>query len=576
MPTRETLTASPAKLGDVLSNGKRYVVPMFQRDYAWEESEWSELWNDLLAVGNASEEAHHFLGALVLQPLASERGTFNIIDGQQRLVTLSILALAVIIRIEQLPAQGEERENNRERARILRERFVSTKDPTSLQHHSRLRLNASDDNFYQTHLVQGRAPARPTRLKGSEKRLYDCFEFFGKKIREHLKPEADGATLTRFLDVEVANRLRFIEIKVEDDETAFTVFETLNARGVALGTTDLLKNYLFAKAAQGGAADLEQARLCWERVVRSVEQEHVAALLFYKMSAQVPTLREKQVFVKVKQFVPTRDRTVFDFLYGLQDAAEIYAALNDPNDDFWQGFTSRTRHWVRVLSTLRVEQYRSVALAAFDKLKDRPEKIERLFRNLAVISVRATLAKVNTGDLQRAYQEAAYKVEHGELKSPHAIARALAQITPTDDEFRSAIATLEIDPKGPRKRLLKYLLAELEAASGGQQFEFDGADATVEHILPENPGPGWGAFSHEDHARYVIRLGNLTPLESRLNRLLGAATYERKQEFYAQSKYSMTRNIDSADWTPESVRARQNALAQLAVNIWQVPSDDQG
>ena len=84
----------------------------------------------------------------------------------------------------------------------------------------------------------------------------------------------------------LANRLRFIEIRVENDETAFGVFETLNARGVALSTADLVKNYLFANAARSGQNDLEQARLLWERVTRAVSPAQVASLLFHKLSGE--------------------------------------------------------------------------------------------------------------------------------------------------------------------------------------------------------------------------------------------------------------------------------------------------
>jgi len=241
MALRENPTASPATLGDVLSNGKRYVMPMFQRDYAWDETEWADLWSDIVAIAQEGEGAHHFLGALVLQP-SRDDATLNIIDGQQRLVTLSVLALAVITRIEQLPAAEPERSDNRDRARLLRERFVSTKDPSSLQHHSRLKLNASDNGFYQTYLVQGQRPARPRALKGPEGRLNRCFEYFEKQLETHPGAGTDGAGLALFLNHVLANRLRFIEIRVENDETAFSVFETLNARGVALGTSDLVKN----------------------------------------------------------------------------------------------------------------------------------------------------------------------------------------------------------------------------------------------------------------------------------------------------------------------------------------------
>lgn len=327
MAIRETLNAKPVTLADVLSEGKRYTVPPFQRDYAWEETEWSELWADLEILSRSTDDKeNHYLGALVVQP-AEERPYRNIIDGQQRLATLSLLALAIIGQIKRLADQEKDKENNLERVRLLRERFVSTKDSASLQHHSRLRLNNLDNGFYQTYLVQGIEPTRPTALKGSESRLYRAFKYFETKIQKLLGADATGPVLANFLEKTVALRIRFIEILVEDDETAFTVFETLNARGVALGTADLLKNFLFARAAKGGIGDLEQARLWWEKILNLVPMEHIASFLFHKLTGLIPDLREKRVFAAVKQIVH-KDASVFDFLRKMTDAAEIYAALN--------------------------------------------------------------------------------------------------------------------------------------------------------------------------------------------------------------------------------------------------------
>jgi hypothetical protein len=569
MPIRETLTAKPVTLAEVLSNGKRYIVPPFQRDYAWDSDEWAELWADILEVHRAAPESNHYLGALVLQP-AGERSDSRIIDGQQRLVTLSLLALAVIGQIQRLAEQGtgQDAEDNRERVRLLREKFVSTKDSASLQHKSRLSLNEHDNPFYQTYLVQGQLPSRPSTLRGSEARLYRAFRYFDAAVGELFGGTASGADLAGFLDGSVAQRLRFIEIVVEDDETAFTVFETLNSRGVALGTADLLKNFVFSVAARGGQDDLALARIWWDQIVGLVPLDQVATFLFHKLSTRVPDMREKRVFTEVKQIVPKRS-SVFDFLRETKDAAEVYAALDDPRGDFWADFPDARRH-VQVLEILRVEQCRPVILAALPRLAERPDRLARLLWNLVVVSLRASVGRVNTGDLQRAYHGVAYQIEHRELKSPLAIARGLAGVTPSDDAFKAAFSQLVLDPRGPRKRLVRYLLAELEVGFGGQRIDFDSADATVEHVLPDNASSGWDAFTHEDRQRDVRRLGNLTPLEHHLNKGLGSADYGRKRDAYAQSGYRLTQSIVQAEWTPAAVRDRQAQMAEAAVAIWRV------
>ena len=167
------------------------------------------------------------------------------------------------------------------------------------------------------------------------------------------------------------------------------------------------------------------------------------------------------------------------------------------------------------------------------------------------------------------YHSTARQIERGELKSPLSIARAMAAVTPDDATFHAAFAQLALDPKGPRKQLVRYLLSELEVSFGGVPVDFDGG-VTVEHILPENPGAGWAAFSADTHTRNVRRLGNLSPLEYQLNKTLGNAEFARKREVYAVSKFAMTRGIDVEDWSLETIRARQERMADRAVAIWRI------
>lgn len=573
MPIRETLNAKPITLAEVLSNGRRYAIPPFQRDYAWEEREWSDLWDDIEELDRRRGEAvEHYLGALVLQA-APGGGDRRIIDGQQRLVTLSLLALAVIARIERLAEEGQESDDNRERVRLLRERFVSTRHPASLQYHPRLSLNDHDNPFYRSYLVQGQRPARPRSLRGSEKRLYDAFRYFEERVAERF-PDASGATLAAFLDGTVAARLRFIEIVVEDDETAFTVFETLNARGVALGTADLLKNFLFQVAAAGGASDLDAARDLWAQIVGLVPMDRLATMFFHRLAGQVVGLKEKRVFSAVKAMVPAR-QDAFGFLREMKETAEVYAALDDPLSTFWLDYPG-ARVEVQRLSILRMVQPRPLILAALPRFEERPEKLANLLRRIVAVSVRAWVSRVNTGDVQRAYQDAALRTERRELKSPRAMAAALRSIHVGDERFRADFAQLQLNPKGPRKKLVRYLLSELEVAFGGLPIDFESSDATIEHVLPENRGDGFPAFSAMAHRDDVIRLGNLTPLEYALNRRIGAAAFLRKREAYAESKFALTKAIVATEWTPEAVRARQQQMAEAAVRIWSLDGADEG
>ena len=242
MGKNNLLDSKTATLQDLIGNGKTYRVPPYQRDYSWEPEQWEDLWSDILDLRGKPEDSH-YMGALVVEGKSDRE--FLIIDGQQRIATLSVLALAVIKRLEELAATGSEPENNRARAEELRKQLVSKRDAVSLTESSKLYLNQTDNGFYQDTLVRLREPMNPRRMPKSNARLWECFQWFSGKLRGLAL--VDGAALAGLLSEIVARQLIFILITVDNELNAYTVFETLNARGLELSSTDLLKNYLFSK-----------------------------------------------------------------------------------------------------------------------------------------------------------------------------------------------------------------------------------------------------------------------------------------------------------------------------------------
>ena len=162
---------------ELIGNGKLYRVPPYQRDYSWSQEQWEDLWNDIVELRPRSED-RHYMGALVVEGRSDRE--FLVIDGQQRLATLSLFALAVIDRLQAMAAQGIEADANRERGRELRNRFIGeAKDPASLTESTRLYLNETDNPFYQDYLVQLRKPLNPRGLPKSNRLLWECFLYFG-------------------------------------------------------------------------------------------------------------------------------------------------------------------------------------------------------------------------------------------------------------------------------------------------------------------------------------------------------------------------------------------------------------
>jgi hypothetical protein len=192
MARNNLLNTRTTNLLELVGNGRIYRVARYQRNYSWEVEQWEDLWSDLLELRGRPDD-RHYMGALVVEGKSDRE--FLIIDGQQRLATLSLLALAVIAKLREMADRGADPEANQERAARLRSRFIGEKDPASLIESSKLFLNETDDGFYQDYLVQLRRPLNPKGLTKSNRLLWECFSYYQESIESVPGFATDGAAL---------------------------------------------------------------------------------------------------------------------------------------------------------------------------------------------------------------------------------------------------------------------------------------------------------------------------------------------------------------------------------------------
>lgn len=546
---------------DLLGNGKNYRVPAYQRDYSWSEEQWEDLWGDIDDRRNKPDEKH-YMGALVVEGKSDRE--FLVIDGQQRMATLSVLALAVIARLQALARLGVDSDDNRERAHGLRNRYIGEKDPASLLESSKLTLNDTDNSFYQDYLVQLRQPPVPRSLPRSNRLLWDCFQWYSRKLESAM----DGRKLAELLSETIGRQLMFIQITVDDELNAYTVFETLNARGLELSATDLLKNYLFSRIRT--ASDIAALQRRWRMLVATVKQERFPEFLRYHLLCEYPKIRQQRLFKLVRERVATPDE-VFALLEALEARAELFAALSDSRHEYWLELPECRKH-VRNLGLFRVRQMTPLLFAAWERFGDKAD-FARVLKLVSVIAFRYTvISGLNPNDLEPAYHAAAKAVLDGAAPTPAAVFDKLRSIYVADDKFRQDFSALEVSTSGQRKQLARYILCRLEGDASGYECDHETDPGTIEHILPENPSEQWEcAFPRDSWEGRINRLGNLALLESTVNRSLGNAQYADKLVAYARSYYSLARQIPPLapeDWTPEHIDLRQKSMADRAAHLW--------
>lgn len=560
------LNTDTEDLKELLSNGKSYSVPPYQRDYSWKEEHWEDLWEDLMTIEANRED--HYMGAVVLE--SGERKQFRVIDGQQRIATLSILILACVDYLYGLASEGIDAVANKERAALLESSYLGAKDPSSLRITPKLKLNANDDAFFQLNLAQRKPPQGGVRgLRDSEKLLWDCFQFFKGKLHERFARKKKGEEVASFVSEIVTERLVFISVRVQDQMSAYTVFETLNARGLELTETDLLKNYLLSLADRLSKSQMEPVLRQWGRITARVGIASFPEFLRHHLNSHREYVRQKQLFKTIKRDVTTLDH-VFGLLDRLENDAAWFEALSDFSSQFWLDYQG-AREQVRVLNLFSVSQFTPLVLAAKDVFKE-PKDLVEILRYCAVLSVRFNgVGRRSTHILEEIYNRVALDVRRGTAATLVAVRQALRPIYIPDDEFEADFSALRLRNRSTSGKRLRYILAKVEKQLSGADISDEAMTATVEHILPENPGEaGWEQFSSDAHERSYERLGNYSLLERSLNGQQAAnASFSQKQSVYTQSQYRTSKELAQyADWTEEAIIKRQGDMARIAKSVW--------
>ena len=541
-------------------------VPLFQRDYSWDEDNWEDLWNDILSSEQTGSV--HYMGSVVLQNIDGKN--YYIIDGQQRFATLSILILALINKIRILADNDVDKEANRERVEILMNQYIGQKDPTSLRYSSKLSLNENNDAFYQQRLVAFKEPVNRMKLSDSEKLLWNAYLFFSKVIDEQFKQDLSGERIAYFLNEIVGERLMFIQIVVENELNAYTVFETLNSRGLELTSTDLLKNYLFSLVAKS-ETDLRQVRAQWKKIIDIVGLKAFPIFLRQYLNTRMNLISKEYLFKAVKQMVQDGEQ-VFALLDELEKNAYVYIALFTPDDVLWEN-DKEIREDIRALTLFRVTQCNSLLMIAYDKLS--VADFKKVLRAIVSLSFRYNvIAKLQTNDMEKVYNRASVRIFKSEDITVRQILEDIRPIYMNDEDFKRYFEHKVMNTNNSATRkLVRYILYKVEAAlPNGLHADFEIDTGTIEHILPEAYTEDWSAdFSEEEAENYRYRLGNLTLLESKKNnREAAAKSFEEKKEIYANSQYALSRKIEASEWTPKMIHHRQARIASVACGIWKI------
>jgi Protein of unknown function DUF262/Protein of unknown function (DUF1524) len=546
---------------EVLGNGARYEVPKFQRDYAWTEEQWFDLWSDLDDVmRDGADEL--YMGHLILQ--RDDDDVYIVIDGQQRLTTITLIVIAALYRLKELIAAGETPDDNTRRLEELQRTYVGSRDPVTLVVANKLKLNRNNQEYFKTYLASLENRPRVSGRKKSESLLVGACKFFQAKFKESNK---NGVELATFVQT-MARKVLFTTIHVASEVNAYRVFETLNARGVQLSAPDLLKNFLFSVVDKGNDGATHEQRILeleeqWSSTLDQLGKNDFSQFLMTEWNRRNTMSRQTELFKRVKASITTAT-AAFEQLKTMRTSSEVYAAFKDPDEDFWrQHNAAEAFAAIQSLRLFSVHQPLGLLVTAWEKL---PRKeFMSVLRMVEVISLRYNvICQKPAKDQEDIYNKTSRKLYEGRPASD--VAESLRAIYPSDFEFKAAFAKRTFIQA--RHKIVRHLLTKIEHHLN-PSLALDDDALTVEHVMPASP-PSDSSWQWVEEL--PERLGNMTLLTAKANRRAAQGSFAEKRLLFDDSPYEITKKILEANaWNSAEIDARQAWLADQACAVWRIP-----
>lgn len=543
-----------SNLGAILYSPSQYVVPVFQRHYRWEEPQWEKLWENLTELGQPGRTRAHFMGFLVFVPGLPQPGrntTFHLVDGQQRLTTLSLLLIALrnTARAHGVSGLADEIHNDY----LVHHR-------KSADEHFRLFPKAGDKGDYIA-AIKGETPVHG--------RIGEALRHFEAKLAEG-SPESWEVKLQGTFDL-LRQRLEFMCATLEH-ENAYNIFKSLNSTGVPLGSADLIRNFVFMHVPPDDHDDFD--RDLWRPLESRFHdaEEHFDGKAFSDFFRDFLMrggryVRPASTFENFEERYEASGFSPVELTKELSRFADYYEVINGWKPDQSPEVTKALAH----LNALESSTSYPLLLNLFHRRAQENLSDGDLVSALKMLSG-FILRRFICGESSRGYGQLFVKACDVLAGNLLVALRSYLESKgwPDRGRFKAAFLNFNLYQRGYGR----FILESLEAAYGHKE-PADLSKAELEHIMPQTLSELWtrdlGADAEEVHGEWLHTPGNLTL--SAYNQELWNNPFAEKRPQYAQSNIVMTRKLaDFAKWGGEEIKSRGEVLAEMAAEIWSGPT----
>ena len=562
------LNSNLIKLGSFLGNEKLFI-PEYQRGYSWEETQLDDFWIDLIEIYQEKTRDEHFLGQVVIHK-NKEDGKRYIIDGQQRISTTIILLDILRTKFKEIADSTNNNDANDD-AEDINTKYIGRVSESKKEQY--LSMGGVDKEFFINY-IQARGPIDYSDRKFEKKRLrpsnYNIFyasKFFEDKVSKFItkKSPNEYIELNKLYQC-LINQFILMTVETDDINEAYIIFESLNARGKALETADLLKNHILRVA----QSDLSSATETWNTIIDNLDNIDPTKFIRYYWNSTNRFAREKDLFKALRKDIKTQS-DVNTLLANLRFLSKLCAAILHPEDNKDFDLTELNERliemqkldassYIPVIFALRLQNYSE------EDINEVLKAIETLVvRNFVVSGLVANKYELEFAQIAKSISDKSWS-PHNNPPTKDDILKKLYSLMVSDEEFINNFKVFN----SKKNAVIRYLLRKINNYDISETKIVDDSNRVhVEHILPKKINEDWINFNDEDHETYLWRLGNLTLLGQEYNNRAKNKGFDKKKEIYKKSEIKMTRDLVSIDdWTTFTIVKRQEDFAEIALKIW--------
>jgi len=550
-------------LAKIFSSDFEYVIPSYQRPYAWTVDQASELFDDLFDFYSSEPDEGYFLGSIVL--IKQEGLPYSeVIDGQQRLTTLTILLSVLAFNM-----QGTQRDT------LCKYILEPGNEFEGLEPKPRLTLRERDKAFFLKYVQELKFDelfALDEKGVDNESRLNIKKNALLFKSRVTKSLNDDPEKIKGFVAF-LLQRCFLVAVSTPSQQSAFRVFSVMNSRGLDLQPTDIIKADIIGKLQSDQERENYNER--WEDMEVELGRGGFNDLFTYVRMIHAKEKAKRSLLDEFREHV-LKENSEPDKL--ISEILEPYAnALAIVRQSSYEAtsYAEEVNGYLRWLNRIDNSDWVPTAIKFLSDKKNEPQYVAWFFERLERLGAFMHVCALNINERIERYNKVV-----SELESPHSLASPLVTIELSDTEkekMREALAS-NIYELTPRRR--NYLILRLDAFMSDGAASYDPTVLTIEHVLPQtvDPASEWASLwvDPTERKQWVHKIANLVPLNRRRNSQAQNYDFARKKEAYFSGKKGVssyvltTQVLNSPAWTPDYLAKRQQELLDVLEDNWRL------